>query len=105
MLVDGLQNLVGQSQHVAPLFASDTRLAANTNTFDQVALLIGNGVSFGAVSAKGVRDSAEAFIYSQDPPIMNEDGQPNRIRPGQSISIKMQTQVPTRDTVPGQPKE
>lgn len=60
------------------------------------------GVSFGAVSAKGVRDSAEAFIYSQDPPIMNEDGQPNRIRPGQSINIRMQTQVPTRDTVPGQ---
>jgi len=63
------------------------------------------GVSFGAVSAKGVRDSAEAFIFAQDPPIIGDDGLPNRIRAGQSISIKLQTQVPTRQDTVGQPKE
>jgi beta-lactam-binding protein with PASTA domain len=57
------------------------------------------GLSFGAVvPAKDVRDSAEAFIYWQDPPQTNEDGLPNRIRPGQSIDIRLQGQRPARDS-------
>ena len=58
------------------------------------------GLSFGAVSAKGVRDSTEAFIFWQDPPQTSDDGLPNRIHPGQSIDIKLQPQKPTRDTIP-----
>ncbi|GGB21988.1 PASTA domain-containing protein [Puia dinghuensis] len=55
------------------------------------------GISFGAVvPGKDVRDSAEAFIFWQDPPQLNEDGLPNRIRPGQSIDIKLQAQRPAR---------
>jgi beta-lactam-binding protein with PASTA domain len=64
------------------------------------------GLSFGAVSAKGVRDSTEAFIFWQDPAQTSDDGLPNRIHPGQSIDIRLQAQHPTRDssgTAPQQP--
>ena len=55
------------------------------------------GLSFGAVvPGKDVRDSAEAFIFWQDPPQTNDDGQPNRIHPGQSIDIRLQAQRPVR---------
>ena len=55
------------------------------------------GLSFGdVVPGKDVRDSAEAFIFWQDPPQMNVDGLPNRIHPGQSIDIKLQSQRPVR---------
>lgn len=55
------------------------------------------GLSFGAVvPGKDVRDSAEAFIYRQDPPQTNEDGLPNRIHPGQNIDIWLQAQRPVR---------
>jgi len=56
------------------------------------------GLSFGAVSAKGIRDSTEAFIWEQNPPQMSEDGLPNRIHPGQSIDIILKAQRPTRDS-------
>ncbi|HXB07577.1 MAG TPA: PASTA domain-containing protein [Puia sp.] len=55
------------------------------------------GLSFGAVvRGKGISDSAEAFIFWQDPPQTNEDGLPNRIHPGQSIDIRLQVQRPVR---------
>jgi len=58
------------------------------------------GLSFGAVvRGKDVSDSADAFIYWQDPPQSGQDGLPNRIRPGQSIDIKLQAQRPSRDTL------
>jgi len=57
------------------------------------------GLSFGAViPGKDVRDSADAFIWWQDPPQTSEDGLPNRIRPGQNISIKLQGTRPSRDS-------
>jgi hypothetical protein len=34
-----------------------------------------------------VRDSAEAYIYKQDPPQFGDDGQINHIRIGQGIAI------------------
>ena len=58
------------------------------------------GLSFGAVVAKGIRDSTEAFIFKQSPIQTNEDGLPNRIHPGQTIDIWLQPQLPSRDTVP-----
>src|ERR1700744_5381324 len=65
------------------------------------------GLSFGAVvRSKGISDSAEAYIFWQDPPQTGDDGLANRIHPGQSIDIKLQVQRPSRDTVPtggGQP--
>lgn len=59
------------------------------------------GLSFGAVvRSKGISDSADAYIFWQDPPQMSDDGSLNRIHPGQSIDIKLQVQRPSRDTVP-----
>ncbi len=55
------------------------------------------GLSLGAiVRDKDVHDSAEAFIYKQDPPQVNEEGQPNQIRPGMAISIWLGVQQPVR---------
>ncbi|HEY4112146.1 PASTA domain-containing protein [Puia sp.] len=63
------------------------------------------GLSFGAVvPGKDVRDSAEAYIYWQDPPQTSEDGLANRIHPGQNIDIRLQAQRPTRDTTGATPR-
>jgi beta-lactam-binding protein with PASTA domain len=54
------------------------------------------GLIFGAVVPdKDVRDSSDGYIYWQDPKQFNDEGQLNRIRPGQSIDIKLQVQKPT----------
>jgi beta-lactam-binding protein with PASTA domain len=56
------------------------------------------GLSFGAVVPdKDVRDSAESFIYRQDPSQFGEGNQTNRIRPGQAISIWLGVQRPVRN--------
>lgn len=50
-------------------------------------------------------DTAEAYIYWQDPRQFNDEGQINRIRPGQAIDIKLglKSKVPTRDSIPSGP--
>jgi beta-lactam-binding protein with PASTA domain len=56
-----------------------------------------SGLSIGVVIPdKEVRDSAESFIYWQNPQQFNDEGQPNRIRPGQVIDIRLGVQKPLR---------
>jgi hypothetical protein len=79
----------GQGFIVPDLFGMTYQQAKNR--------LDSSGLSFGAVVPdKDVRDSAESFIYWQNPPQFNDQGQPNRIRPGQSVDIRLQTQRPVR---------
>jgi beta-lactam-binding protein with PASTA domain len=62
------------------------------------------GVSIGAVASnKDVRDSAEAYIYKQNPPQAGEGGLPNRIRPGMVVDIYLMAQRPSRDSANVQP--
>jgi len=54
-------------------------------------------LTFGAVVPDhDVRDSAEAFIYKQEPQQFGEDRRANRIYPGQVINIWLGTQRPVR---------
>ena len=50
-------------------------------------------------------DTAEAYIYWQDPKQFNDEGQINRIRPGQAIDIRLglKSKVPARDSTQGGP--
>lgn len=50
-------------------------------------------------------DTAEAYIYWQDPKQFNDEGQINRIRPGQAIDIRLglKSKVPTRDSTQSGP--
>ncbi|HVS96180.1 MAG TPA: PASTA domain-containing protein [Puia sp.] len=65
------------------------------------------GLIFSAVmSDPEVRtDTAEAYIYWQDPKQFNDEGQINRIRPGQAIDIRLglKSKVPTRDSTQASP--
>jgi len=55
------------------------------------------GLNFGSVIPDNdVRDSAEAFIYKQTPQQFTDDGRPNRIYPGQMITIWLGSQRPVR---------
>lgn len=54
-------------------------------------------LTFGAVVPDNdVRDSAEAFIYKQEPQQIGEGGRANRIYPGQVINIWLGSQRPVR---------
>lgn len=65
------------------------------------------GLTLGVVRKDaGVRDSAEAYVNWQSPTQFNEEGQLNRIRPGQVIDIKLGVDKPAakQDTSsPGNP--
>ena len=64
---------------------------------DAKVLLESYGLSFGAVAFDGgITDSANAFIYSQQPEVMLPGGRSNNIRPGQSINVRLQAQRPER---------
>jgi len=57
------------------------------------------GITFGsAVYKSGVTDSANAYIYDQEPKHYTPDGRVSRIRAGQMIDIWLQTEKPVRDT-------
>jgi beta-lactam-binding protein with PASTA domain len=55
------------------------------------------GLIFGVVMPdREVRDSSDSYIYWQEPKQFNDEGQLNRIRPGQAIDIKLGIQRPVR---------
>jgi eukaryotic-like serine/threonine-protein kinase len=52
-------------------------------------------LTFGSVVPKSdVRDSDNAYIYKQEPAQFNEEGKPNRIRPGMALDVFLQVQKP-----------
>ena len=64
---------------------------------DAKVLLESYNLSFGAVVFEnGITDSANAYIYRQQPEAASPDGRQNNIRPGQSISVSLQAERPVR---------
>ncbi|WP_315816556.1 PASTA domain-containing protein [Paraflavitalea speifideaquila] len=62
-------------------------------------LLESYGLSLGATAfEQGVADSANAYIYVQQPEAVLPDGRMNTIRQGQSINVRLQGQRPVRTT-------
>jgi hypothetical protein len=62
-------------------------------------LLESYGLSLGATAFEpGVADSANAYIYVQQPEAILPDGRMNTIRQGQSINVRLQGQRPVRAT-------
>ena len=59
------------------------------------------GVNFQVVRDPEVRDTAEAYIYRQEPKQFNDEGQLNRIRPGQEMDIflGLKSKLPARDSL------
>jgi beta-lactam-binding protein with PASTA domain len=54
------------------------------------------GIIFGVVIRDpAVRDTAESYVYRQEPKQFNDEGQLNRIRPGQAIDIWLGVEKPT----------
>jgi eukaryotic-like serine/threonine-protein kinase len=85
-----LGNGIGEQEFIVPDLFGLTYLQAKGR-------LDSFGISLGAVTSdKGVRDSAESYIYWQNPSQFNEEGQLNHIRPGQIMDIKLGVQKPVR---------
>lgn len=62
-------------------------------------LLESNGLSFMVVLPDAeVADSSGAFVYWQNPPRFSEDGKRIRIRPGQTMDVKLSLEKPLMDT-------
>ncbi|HEY0059169.1 MAG TPA: penicillin-binding protein, partial [Flavisolibacter sp.] len=49
----------------------------------------------------GVRDTANAFIYRQNPVPKDEEGRSYRIRPGQTIDVWLSVDRPNIDSLEG----
>ena len=63
-------------------------------------LLESNGLSFAVVLPDpGVKDTLNAYIWWQNPPRMSEDGKRTKIRPGQTMDIKLSLERPAIDTL------
>jgi beta-lactam-binding protein with PASTA domain len=63
-------------------------------------LLETNGLSFAAVIPDPmVRDTANAFIYRQNPVPRNEEGRRFRIRPGQTMDVWLSLEKPVVDSL------
>jgi hypothetical protein len=58
-------------------------------TYEEAAVLLDQyGLSVGALILEpGVTDTAGAFVYKQDPPVLNQDNMPVYIQPGQWMDI------------------
>jgi len=61
---------------------------------DAQSLLASSGINIFVAVAAGVTDTAAAYIYQQDPARFSEEGKLNKIRPGQMISVWLQTERP-----------
>lgn len=56
-----------------------------------------NGIGFGVVMGE-VTDTMNAYIYWQNPPRFDEEKKIQRIRSGQLMDVKLQTEKPVRDS-------
>lgn len=66
---------------------------------DAKVLLEENNLLFGAVVLDpGVSDTAAAYIYKQNPPRKDEEGNTKRIRPGQLIDVYLSVAMPVKDS-------
>lgn len=61
-------------------------------------ILESNGLVIGAVIAHNVEDTLNAYIYWQNPERYNEDKKIQRIRPGQTMDVKLQVDKPVKDS-------
>lgn len=70
-------------------------------TYADAKILLGqNNILFGAVVLDpGVSDTAQAYIYKQNPPKRDEEGKPLRIRPGQLMDVYLSNTMPVKDTL------
>jgi beta-lactam-binding protein with PASTA domain len=70
-------------------------------TFGQAkSLLLANGLSFMVVLPDvDVTDSLNSFVYWQNPPRNNEDGKRLRIRPGQTMDVRIGIEKPIIDSL------
>jgi eukaryotic-like serine/threonine-protein kinase len=86
-----LGNGIGDQEFIVPDLFGLTYLQAKAR-LDSAGLTLGS-----VVPNKDVRDSvAASYIWKQVPEQFNEQGQPNRIRPGQVIDIYLGVQRPAR---------
>ncbi|MEO8961590.1 MAG: PASTA domain-containing protein [Ginsengibacter sp.] len=64
------------------------------------AILKDQGILLAAILTSGmISDTANAFIYKQNPEVWNYDGEPVYIRPGQTLDIWIQLNRPVIDSV------
>jgi beta-lactam-binding protein with PASTA domain len=60
------------------------------------------GIILAAILTTGnISDTASAFIYKQNPEVLNFDSTPGYIQPGQTMDIWIQVDRPVIDSVPG----
>jgi len=65
---------------------------------DAKEMLESNGLVMGAVIAEGVTDTLNAFIFWQNPERFDDEKKIQRIRPGQTMDVKLQVDKPVKDT-------
>jgi len=88
-----LSNGIGETEFSVPNLIGMTYGAAKN-------LLESNGLSFLVTLADPeVADTANAYIYWQNPPRMGEDGRRIKIRSGQTMDVRLSTVRPAIDTV------
>ena len=67
-------------------------------------ILEGKGIILAAIlTTSNVTDTANAYVYKQNPEVLNFDNTPGYIQPGQTMDIWIQTDRPVIDTVPALP--
>lgn len=86
-----LGNGIGDREFIVPQLVGKTYC-------DALAELEANGLGLGVVIADGISDTCNAYIYWQSPERYDEDKKFRRIRSGQLMDIKLQTDKPAIDT-------
>lgn len=87
---------VGDQQFVVPSLIGMTYSQAKS-------ILEAHGLAFGSVLAPGVEDTANAYIFWQNPERYDDDRKFRYIRSGQLMDIRLQTEKPEIDTVAALP--
>ena len=63
-------------------------------------ILEGKGIILAAILTSGsITDTANAFVYKQNPEVLNFDDTPGFIQPGQTMDIWVQLERPVKDTI------
>jgi beta-lactam-binding protein with PASTA domain len=87
-----LGNGIGEASFIVPDLFGLTYQQAKAR-LDSSALIFG-----AVVRDPDVRDTTEAYVYRQSPEQFNEEGQPSRIHPGQTVDVWLSAQKPSRKT-------
>ena len=86
-----LGNGVGNEKFIVPELIGMTYRNAR-------AMLQAHGLGFGVVIADGIKDTANAYIYWQNPGRFDDDKKFRYIRSGQLMDIKLQEEKPVTDS-------